>query len=93
MNTNKQTTTKAGGLLPSSLVDRQLDHLENMLQYVLRANMEGDLSRLDRTYWEKRVRELAGTHDLVASQRNRVTRLLGNLERAASNTERRRAAA
>ena len=91
--TNKQPTAGRGGRRPASLVDSQLQHLENMVQYVSREDAGGDTARLDHEYWEKRIRALEETHDLVTSQRRRVSRLLDLLERDARITVKRRTAA
>jgi len=81
--TNKQPTTEVGGLRPASLADSELDHLERIVQYVTRSDKTSDVCQLDHEYWEKRVRALGDTHDLVATQRRRVVRLLELLEREA----------
>ena len=91
--TNKQPTAGRGGRRPASLVDSQLQHLENMVQYVSREDAGSDRARFDHEYWEKRIRALEETHDLVSSQRHRVSRLLDLLERDARITVKRRTAA
>jgi len=91
--TNKQVTLDAGVLKPARLADIELDHLERMVQYVARQDEADDLSRFDHVYWEKRLRALAQTHDLVATQRQRVISLLDRLEREALFRTRPRTAA
>lgn len=92
--TNDQPAAGCGGRRPASLVDSQLQHLENMVQYVSREDAGGEMEmvRLDHGYWEKRIRALEATHDLIASQRQRVSRLLELLERDARITVKRRTA-
>jgi hypothetical protein len=70
-------------LQPAGLVDSKLDHLERMIRHMTRADADGLVCRLDHEYWEKRIRTLVETHDLVAIQRHRVIRLLDLLERQA----------
>ncbi len=91
--TNTQPTNRRGGLRPASLVDGQLDHLERMVQLVTRLDADNTLSQLDHQYWEKRIRALVETHDLVTTQRHRVIRLLDLLEREALFRMRRHTAA
>ncbi|NPT62181.1 hypothetical protein [Paraburkholderia elongata] len=81
--TNNQPTAQRGGRHPASLVDSQLEHLENMVQYVTRGDAVSVLVPLDHEYWEKRVRALEETHELIASQRKRVVKLLDQLGREA----------
>ncbi|QGZ66511.1 hypothetical protein [Paraburkholderia acidisoli] len=80
-----QTIIKAGaktaGLLPASLADTQLDHVERMVQY-LTHNMASAVDvGFDSDYWRKRLRTLSDTYDLVATQRKRLLGLLDRLER------------
>lgn len=81
------TVTKAGnatdvaGRKSASLADAELDHLERMVQYVVRRMDGDDTSRLDYEYWGKRLRNLTRTHDLVTTQRQRIIGLLDLLER------------
>ncbi|SOE98156.1 hypothetical protein SAMN05446635_6121 [Burkholderia sp. OK233] len=91
--TNSQPIAQRGGRRPASLVDSQLEHLENMVQYVTRGDAVGVLVPLDREYWEKRIRALEETHELIASQRKRVIKLLDRLESAAQMKLGRRTAA
>ena len=91
--TNRQPTAQRGGLRPASLVDSQLEHLENMVQYVARGDAAGMLVPLDHEYWEKRIRALDETHELLASQRKRVIKLLDLLGSDAQMKLRRRTAA
>ncbi|CAE6738239.1 hypothetical protein R75461_02874 [Paraburkholderia nemoris] len=91
--TNRQPTAQRGGLRPASLVDSQLEHLENMIQYVTRGDAVSVLVPLDHEYWEKRIRALEETHELLASQRKRVIKLLGLLGSEAQMKLRRRTAA
>ena len=51
------------------------------------------LYAFDQAYWEKRVRVLEETHELIASQRNRISRLLGRLASEAQIGLKRRTAA
>ena len=91
--TNRQPTAQRGGLRPASLVDSQLEHLENMVQYVTRGDAVSVLVPLGHEYWEKRIRALEETHELLASQRKRVIKLLGLLGSEAQMKLRRRTAA
>jgi hypothetical protein len=91
--TEKQPTTRAGGLRSASLADGELDHLERMVQHMTRGEANDAFSKLDHEYWEKRIRALVDTHELVATQRQRVIRLLDLLEREALFRARGRSAA
>lgn len=77
--TNRQPTAQRGARRPASLVDSQLEHLENMVQQVARGDAVSVLVPLDHEYWEKRIRALEETHELIASQRKRVIKLLDRL--------------
>lgn len=76
--TNRQRTARH----PASLVDSQLRHLENVVEYVTRGDASGGLHSLDREYWAKRIRALEETYELIAAQRQRVTKLLEKLASA-----------
>lgn len=76
--TNKRPSAPRGGRHPASLVDSQLEHLENMVQYMTR-DAAGVMQALDHEYWEKRIRELEETHELIVSQRKRIKTLLDRL--------------
>ncbi|CAE6729307.1 hypothetical protein R70006_02040 [Paraburkholderia domus] len=91
--TNRQPTAQRGGRHPSSLVDSQLEHLENMVQYVTRGDAVSVLVPLDHEYWEKRIRALEETYELIASQRKRVIKLLDRLGSEAQMKPGRRTAA
>jgi hypothetical protein len=83
MNTvAKQACAKPAGLLPAALADTQLDHVERMVQYFTH-NEDANVSGFDYAYWRKRLRAVAETYDLVASQRKRIVGLLDFLEREA----------
>jgi type IV secretory pathway VirB4 component len=77
--TNKQPTARR----PASLVDSQLQHLENVMQYVTRGDASSGLHSLDHEYWENRIRALEDTYELIAAQRQRVAKLLERLSRDA----------
>ncbi|QQC67074.1 hypothetical protein [Paraburkholderia ginsengisoli] len=77
--TSKQPTAQSGGRRPANLVDSQLEHIENMVEYVSRGHAADVLHAFDHEYWEKRVRALEETHELIASQRTRTARLLERL--------------
>ncbi|WP_206996316.1 hypothetical protein [Trinickia mobilis] len=81
--TNEQPTVKTGELLPAQLADSQLDHFERMVQLVTRADASSASNRFDLEYWEKRIRALVKTHELVTTQRHRVIVMLDLLERHA----------
>jgi hypothetical protein len=84
MNTaNQESTDRPERLRPAGTADSKLDHLERMVNHVTRADAQGMASQLDHEYWEKRIRALMGTHDLIATQRHRVIKLLDRLEREA----------
>jgi hypothetical protein len=72
-----------GNLLPASLADRQLDHIERMVRSVARANSAGPVHGMDQGYWESRLRALMNESDLVAVQQHRVQRLLQDLAKRA----------
>ncbi|WP_206001851.1 hypothetical protein [Paraburkholderia aromaticivorans] len=82
--TNMQPTAQRGARRPASLVDSQLQHLENVVEYLTRGDASGGLYPLDHEYWEKRIRALEETYELIASQRHRLTRLS---ERLASEAQ------
>ncbi|MFM0002582.1 hypothetical protein PQR57_16290 [Paraburkholderia dipogonis] len=77
--TNMQPTVQRGARRPASLVDSQLQHFENVVEYLTRGDASGGLYPLDHEYWEKRIRALEETYELIASQRHRLTRLLDRL--------------
>ncbi|MFM0350617.1 hypothetical protein [Paraburkholderia sp. RL17-347-BIC-D] len=77
--TNMQPTVQRGARRPTSLVDSQLQHFENVVEYLTRGDASGGLYPLDHEYWEKRIRALEETYELIASQRHRLTRLLDRL--------------
>jgi len=79
--TRMETPADVGTLRSASLADVELDHLERMVQYVTRRTETDDVSKLDFEYWDRRLRKLAQTHDLVTTQRQRVIALLDLLER------------
>ncbi|HEY2607597.1 hypothetical protein [Paraburkholderia sp. RL18-085-BIA-A] len=91
--TSKQPTAQGGGRRPASLVDSQLQHLENMVEYVARGSAAGVPHAFDHEYWEKRLRALEETHELIASQRERIVRLQGRLAMQAQLGLKRRTAA
>jgi hypothetical protein len=91
--TIKQPTAQRGGRRPANLVDSQLEHLENMVEYVTRAGTAHLQHGFDHEYWEKRVRLLEDTHELIASQRQRSARLLERLASEARIGLKRRTAA
>lgn len=68
-----------GNLMPASLADHQLDHIERMVRSVARAYPAGPVHGMDRGYWESRLRALMNESDLVAVQQHRVQRLLQDL--------------
>lgn len=90
---NKQASNEVEGLRSANLADIELDHLERMVQYVTSSDGLKNKTQLDREYWERRLRSLAQTHDLVVTQRRRVLTLLDRLEREALFTQRGRTAA
>jgi hypothetical protein len=90
--TSTATSADVATLRSASLADVELGHLERMVQYVVRRTQTDDASRLDFDYWAKRLRALAQTYDLVATQRQRVIVLLDLLERETLYQARRAAA-
>ncbi|SKD01996.1 hypothetical protein SAMN05445504_8571 [Burkholderia sp. CF099] len=84
--------TGVGTLRSASLADVELEHLERMVQYVVRRTETDDVSKLDYEYWAKRLRKLAQTYDLVTTQRQRIIALLDLLEREMLYQARRAAA-
>lgn len=91
--TIKQPTAQRGGRRPANLVDSQLGHLESMVEYVTRGGAAGVLYAFDYEYWEKRVRALEESHELIGSQRERIARLLERLAREVQTGLKRRTAA
>jgi hypothetical protein len=84
MNAARQELeSRSDRLQPAGQADSQLDHLERMVKHVTRGDAAGIAGRLDHEYWERRIRTLVETHDLVGTQRHRVIRLLDQLEREA----------
>lgn len=83
-STTKQATAERRGRRPASLVDGQLQHLESMVEHLTRGGALEGVHPLDHDYWEKRIRVLEETHELIASQRQRVTKLI---ERLASEVQ------
>ncbi|MEA3124143.1 MAG: hypothetical protein QOD67_1162 [Caballeronia sp.] len=72
-----------GNLLPASLADRQLDHIEHMVRSVAHAYPAGSVHGMDEEYWESRLHALMNESDLVAVQQHRVQRLLQDLAKRA----------
>ncbi|HZZ02365.1 hypothetical protein [Paraburkholderia sp.] len=93
MNGTNKPSPALRGRRSANLVDSQLEHLESMVQYVTRGDAVSVLVTLDHEYWEKRVRTLEETHELIASQRKRVIKLLDQLGSEAQMKLRRRTAA
>jgi hypothetical protein len=79
----KVPSPSPGNLLPASLADRQLDHIERMVRSVARANPVGPVHGMDQEYWESRIRALVKENNLVAVQQHRVQRLLKDLSKRA----------
>jgi hypothetical protein len=77
--TNKQASAQRVGRHPSNRADSQLEHLENMVEYVMRAGARGVLDAFDHEYWEKRIHALEQSHELIASQRKRAAKLRDRL--------------
>jgi hypothetical protein len=89
----QQAIGKTRRLLPAQLADAHLDHLDRLVQRLLRADDERDCRGINHEYCGKRLRLLAETYDLVLSQRHRVLTLLDLLERQAVLRKRNRTAA
>jgi hypothetical protein len=68
-----------GNLMPASLADRQLDHIERMVRSVVRASAAEPVHGMDQEYWESRILALVSENSLVAVQQHRVQRLLQDL--------------
>ncbi|OXC72763.1 hypothetical protein [Caballeronia sordidicola] len=75
----KAPSPNPGNLLPASLADRQLDHIERMVRSIVRANSARPVHGMDQEYWESRLHALVNESDLVAVQQHRVQRLLQDL--------------
>jgi hypothetical protein len=89
----KAPSPRSENLLPASLADRQLDHLERMIRSVAQNNPAGPVHGMDPEYWKSRIRALVEENNLVAVQQHRVKRLLKDLEnRTKSRTLNRTAA-
>ncbi|SIT45399.1 conserved hypothetical protein [Paraburkholderia ribeironis] len=91
--TSRQPTAQSGGRHASSLADSQLEHLENMVEHLTRGGAADVLHGLDHAYWEKRIRALEQTHELIVSQQRRIGRLLERLASEARVELKRRTAA
>lgn len=52
----KAPSLNPGNLMPASLADRQLDHIERMVRSVMRVNSAGPVHGMDQEYWESRLR-------------------------------------
>lgn len=91
--TTRQSTARRGGRRPASLADGQLAHLESVMEHVARGDASGASYPLDYEYWEKRVRELDETYELITSQRQRIAKLLERLVSEAQIRPKRRTAA
>jgi ferritin len=81
-STRKPQELNTGSLLPASLADAELDHVERMVQYMCRAQGTAATRGIDGEYWKKRLRAVEQTYDLVTTQRQRVARLFELLERS-----------
>lgn len=90
--TNTGPGAQRVGRGPSSLVDKQLDHLEIMVEYASRGSAAA-MPSFDHQYWEKRIRSLGHTYELIASQQQRMEKLLDRLARQAGIALKRRAVA
>jgi hypothetical protein len=89
----KAPSPNPGNLMPASVADRQLDHIERMVRSVVRASTAGPVHGMDQDYWESRIRVLVNENNLVAVQQHRVQRLLQDLaKRARPNVLKRKAA-
>ena len=75
----KAPSPNPGNLLPASLADRQLDHIERMVRSIVRANSARPVHGMDQEYWESRLHALVNESYLVAVQQHRVQRLLQDL--------------
>jgi hypothetical protein len=81
------------GRRPASLADSQLDHLENMVGYLVRDGAAAVQHEFDHEYWEKRIRALEATYELIESQQKRIAKLRDRLASAALSALKRRSAA
>ena len=90
---NNQQMHGGGRRLPARLADEQLDYFERVVQVVTQPDADFASSQFDRDYWEKRIRALTQTHDLLTTQQRRVFGLLDQLERHALTNTRTRTAA
>jgi hypothetical protein len=89
----KAPSPNPGNLMPASVADRQLDHIERMVRSVVRASTAGPVHGMDQGYWESRIHALVNENNLVAVQQHRVQRLLQDLaKRARPNVLKRTAA-
>ncbi len=91
--TNVQSAAvQRGARQPASLVDSQLQHLESVVVFMTREDASSASHALDQEYWEKRVRALEENYELLASQKQRMTKLLDRLTSEARIAPERRAA-
>ncbi|WP_233836182.1 hypothetical protein [Paraburkholderia sp. ZP32-5] len=72
--TRRHPAAPGGARHPAALVDSQLRHLENVVRYLTRGRTTHS-DEFDQRYWEQRIRALEQTHELIASQRDRIARL------------------
>jgi|GEM_PF-1994749 len=89
--TSRQPGGPGGARHAAGLVDSQLRHLENVVGYVTRERAAHS-DEFDPAYWERRIRALEQTHELIASQRDRIARLRDRLGIDAASSAARRAA-
>jgi hypothetical protein len=75
------------------MVDSQLDHFENMVGYVSRGEAAEGGHAFDHEYWATRIRALEESYELIASQRQRMAKLLDRLASEAGVALQRRTAA
>jgi hypothetical protein len=84
MNSLKKTPSlRTENLLPASLADHQLDHLELMIRSVAQNNLDRPVRGMDPEYWQSRIRALVEGTRLLDVQQQRVQRLLKELQKRA----------
>jgi hypothetical protein len=71
--TSRQAAAQRGGRLPARFADSQLQHLGSVVRYATRKGATQS-NELDHVYWQRRIRALEDTHQLIESQRTRIAK-------------------
>ncbi len=94
MNAQKKTPRPGTeNLLPASLADQRLDHLERMIRTIVKNSPAGTVHGMDPDYWQSRIQALVDESNLLVVQQQRVRRLLTELQKRAKSITMDRSAA